>query len=118
MGEEHFAELLGRVDVEAAAGELEDSFADALEFNAEALGKTVENSGIDADADLLHAIENRRERQIDFGVDTFRLRTLELRARARERVAETAAAPQPAWPVADARDERQHRQGSAWCGSD
>ena len=65
MREEHLAKLLGRVDVEAAAGQLEDLLADALQLDGEALGKPVEDAEIDAHAGLLHAEENRRKRQVD-----------------------------------------------------
>ena len=66
MREEHLAELLGGVDVEAAAGEREDLFADAIQLDGEALGKTIEDAEIDAHAGLLHAEEDRGQRQVHF----------------------------------------------------
>ena len=69
MGEQNLAELLGRVDVEAMPGELEDALADAFDLCAETFGKAVENGGVDADAGLLHAEEHGSEGQIDFAVD-------------------------------------------------
>ena len=44
--------------------------------DAEALGEAVEHAGVDADADLLHAIEDGRERQIDVAVDALDARLL------------------------------------------
>ena len=79
IGEEHLAELLGRVDVEAPPRKLEDALAYAVQLHCEAFGEAVENAKIDAHAGLLHAVENRRERQVDLAVDAldacfFRLR--------------------------------------------
>ena len=65
MRKKHLAKLLGRVDVEAPSGQLEDALADALKLDGEALRKSVEHAGVDAHAGLLHAEENRRKRQID-----------------------------------------------------
>ncbi len=67
--EENDAELLGRVDVEALAGQLEDALADACQFPAELFRKAAQRSCVDADSGFLHAIEHGREREVDFGVD-------------------------------------------------
>ena len=64
IGEEHLAELLGRVDVEAPPGQLEDALADALQLDGEALGEPVQHAQIDAHAGLLHAEEHRSKLQI------------------------------------------------------
>src|ERR1700733_4722845 len=61
--EEHFAKLLGRVDVEPAAGQTVDALADAFEFLPESRGKTIKDRRIDPDAILFHAKQYRRERQ-------------------------------------------------------
>ena len=69
IGEENDAELLGRIDVEALAGQLEDALADACQLAAEPLRKSAQRSCVDADAGFLHAVEHGREREVDFGVD-------------------------------------------------
>src|ERR1019366_8479270 len=57
----------------------EDPLPDASELQAEPLGETVEHSDVDADAYLLHPVEHRGERQIDFAVDALDSGLLRLR---------------------------------------
>ena len=61
--------LLGRVDVEALAGEFVDAFADALDLSSEARGEPGQDVFVDAYAGLFHAVEHRSERQVDVNVD-------------------------------------------------
>jgi len=67
--EEHDTELLGGIDVEALAGQLVDTLADAVQFGGKARRESGKDVLIDADAGLLHAIENGTQRKIDVGVD-------------------------------------------------
>src|ERR1700749_1467978 len=72
--EEHFAELLRRVDVEAAAGQLEDALTYTLQFESKAFGEPVKNPRIDAYAGFCHAKQDGSERQIDIRIDGHDLR--------------------------------------------
>ena len=64
--EQDLAELLGGVDVEAAAGKREDLFADAGQFIGEAPGEAVEDAEINAYTGLLHAEEDGSECEVHF----------------------------------------------------
>src|SRR5579872_3977114 len=78
MGEEHLAELLWRIDVEASACQFKDMFAYALQFDGEALRERIEGSEVDAHSSLFHAKENGSKRQIDIGIDVRHSRVLGL----------------------------------------
>ncbi len=67
--EEHVAKLLGRVEIEAVAGLLEYLFGEGVHFDGEARGHGGEDSRVDADAGLLHAQEDRDEREVHGAVE-------------------------------------------------
>jgi hypothetical protein len=67
--EEHVAELLGRVDVEAVAGAGVDALGEVVDGDGEARGHLAQQIGVDADAGLLHAEEHGDEREVDVLVD-------------------------------------------------
>ncbi len=67
--EEHIAELLRRLDIEAMSRLREDLLADAVNFRAESDRHLVQHRGIDAHAGLLHAQQHRDQRQVDRLVD-------------------------------------------------
>ena len=67
--EEHIAELLGGVDVEAMAGVGVDLLGEVVDLDGEARGHLAEELGVDADAGLLHAEEDGDEGQVDGVVD-------------------------------------------------
>ena len=118
IGEEHFAELLGRVDVEAPSGQLEDALADALQLDGEALGEAVEHAEIDAHAGLLHAEEDRRERQVDLCVDARDAGLFDFGLAVREPAHEWRPRRRPAWTAQAASGARPHRPATAWRGWD
>src|ERR1035437_1411653 len=70
MREEHNAELLGRVDIEALASKLVDLFADAMQFRRKSCREAIEDGSVNTHAGLLHAIEDGGEREIDIAINT------------------------------------------------
>ncbi len=67
--EEHVAELLGRVEIEAMARAGEDALGEGVHLDGEARGHGGEDSRIDADARLFHAQEDGDEREIHGAVE-------------------------------------------------
>ena len=67
--EEHVAELLGRVEIEAMAGGGEDALGEGVHFDGEARGHGGEDGGVDADARLLHAQKDGDEREVHGAVE-------------------------------------------------
>ena len=67
--EEHVAELLGRVEIEAMAGGGEDALGERVHLDGEAGGHGGEDSRVDADAGLLHAQEDGDEWEIHGAVE-------------------------------------------------
>ena len=67
--EEHVAELLGRVEIEAVAGGGEDALGEGVHLDGEAGGHGGEDRGVDADARLLHAQEDGDEREVHGAVE-------------------------------------------------
>ena len=65
MRKQHLAKLLRRIDIEPPSGQRKDALAHALQLRREPLRQPVQHAQIDAHAGLLHAEQNRRQRQID-----------------------------------------------------
>src|SRR5690348_7557757 len=63
--EQHFAELLGRADVEGMAGETVDLALQLDKARAEILREPVELAAVDADAGALHGRDDADQRPLD-----------------------------------------------------
>ncbi len=66
--EQHIAQLLGRIDVEAMAGALENLFADPVHLHRQPVRHGGEDPPIDAHAGLFHAQQDRDQGQIDLAI--------------------------------------------------
>ena len=69
LHEQHVAELLGRVDVEALAGDPVDALGALVELGFEARGLAGEDAGVDADAGPLERDEHGDQRPLERLVD-------------------------------------------------
>ena len=69
LHEQHVAELLGRVDVEALAGDAVDALGALVELGFEAGGLPGENAGVDADARALERDQHWNQRFFERVVD-------------------------------------------------
>jgi len=67
--EEHVAELLGRVEIEAMAGGGEDALGEGVHLDGETRGHGGEDRRVDADAGLLHAQKDGDEREVHGAVE-------------------------------------------------
>ena len=69
LHEQHVAELLGRVDVEALAGDPVDALGALVELGFEARGLAGEDAGVDADAGAFEGDEHGDQRPLERLVD-------------------------------------------------
>ena len=70
--EQHVAQLLGRIDVEAMAGARKDLLAHPLHLYGQPLAHVGEHGTVDAHARLFHAQQDGNQRQVDVAIDLAR----------------------------------------------